>query len=174
MQRTVGKVVVRTAASTDRIALAPVELYQLQPPGYAKQGWQIMQCLATHIQALLVLLLLQVLAYAGVGVVPGSVAAAEWEELNLKVRQYAALLAPRPALAQLPNRNAAAAALLVEEACRAGVTTFCVAPGEYIQCRLEIREKQGANQCRCNKTDTCQLNHQNCFMWHTWLCGYLE
>lgn len=86
--------------------------------------------------------MLQVLAYAGVGVVPGSVAAAEWEELNLKVRQYATLLAPRPALAQLPNRNAAAAALLVEEACRAGVTTFCVAPGEQLPARFYIRGQE--------------------------------
>lgn len=72
----------------------------------------------------------QVYTYAGVGVVPGSNAELEWQELQLKVRQFEALLAPRPALSALPNINAAWAALAVEELCRLGANTFCVAPGE--------------------------------------------
>jgi hypothetical protein len=71
------------------------------------------------------------MAYAGVGVVRGSSAESEWNELNLKVRQYQSLVTRRSLVPELPNRNAAWAALLVEECCRAGVNTFCVAPGEY-------------------------------------------
>jgi len=98
-------------------------------------------------------------AYTGVGIVRGSAADAEWAELDLKLRQVtagalllagggggqgaalaetaaptaaASLTAPtRPAspFHALPNANACWAALIVEELCRLGVTTFAVAPG---------------------------------------------
>ena len=68
--------------------------------------------------------------YAGVGVVEGSDAATEWQELELKTRQLASLLSPSPPLAASPNINIAWARLLVEELCRQGVDMFCVAPGE--------------------------------------------
>ena len=98
--------------------------------------------------------------YAGVGLVVGSDPAAEWQELDLKVRQYRQLLLPprlqvqavqappagreqqplypaassaRPLgawLEGLPNINMAWCSLLVEELCRQGAVMFCIAPGE--------------------------------------------
>jgi isochorismate synthase/2-succinyl-5-enolpyruvyl-6-hydroxy-3-cyclohexene-1-carboxylate synthase/2-succinyl-6-hydroxy-2,4-cyclohexadiene-1-carboxylate synthase/O-succinylbenzoate synthase len=67
--------------------------------------------------------------YAGVGVVRGSDPASEWAELTLKARQYESLLQPAVPVAAAPNINLASAMLLVEELCRLGVNTFCVAPG---------------------------------------------
>ena len=67
--------------------------------------------------------------FAGVGIVRGSVLASEWAELDLKVRQYERLLRGQPALAAAPNVNALWARLAVEELCRLGCNTFCVAPG---------------------------------------------
>lgn len=68
--------------------------------------------------------------FAGVGIVRGSDTASEWAELDLKVRQYERLLQGVPPLAAAPNVNALWARLLVEELCRLGCNTFCVAPGE--------------------------------------------
>ena len=51
------------------------------------------------------------------------------QELDLKVRQFEALLRGPVALAAAPNINALHARLLVEELCRLGVSTFCIAPG---------------------------------------------
>lgn len=68
--------------------------------------------------------------YAGVGIVRGSDTAQEWAELDLKVRQYERLLQGAPPLSASPNVNALWARLLVEELCRLGCNTFCVAPGE--------------------------------------------
>ncbi len=67
--------------------------------------------------------------FAGVGIVRGSDTASEWAELDLKVRQYERLLQAAPPLAAAPNVNALWARLLVEELCRLGCNTFCVAPG---------------------------------------------
>ncbi|GAX76586.1 hypothetical protein CEUSTIGMA_g4032.t1 [Chlamydomonas eustigma] len=91
--------------------------------------------------------------FAGVGVVVGSDPSAEWQELDLKMRQYRQLLLPPrlllgmpnekhlqvvphssaralgPWLRSLPNINMAWCSLMVEEMCREGVTMFCVAPG---------------------------------------------
>lgn len=90
--------------------------------------------------------------YAGVGIVRGSDADSEWRELELKTRQFEKLLqgkdlllslvhferaaghpalhvAGPPALSSLPNVNSLWAYLLVEELCRLGVSTFCIAPG---------------------------------------------
>lgn len=69
------------------------------------------------------------LARAGVGVVQGSDPSSEWQELELKVRQYDRLLQSRAPVAAAPNINLAWAGLMVEELCRLGVNTFCVAPG---------------------------------------------
>jgi hypothetical protein len=44
-------------------------------------------------------------------------------------RRYDQLLRPAAQLAAAPNVNLAWAQLLVEELCRLGVNTFCVAPG---------------------------------------------
>lgn len=68
--------------------------------------------------------------FAGVGIVRGSDTASEWAELDLKIRQYERLLQGVPPLAASPNVNALWARLLVEELCRLGCNTFCVAPGE--------------------------------------------
>jgi isochorismate synthase/2-succinyl-5-enolpyruvyl-6-hydroxy-3-cyclohexene-1-carboxylate synthase/2-succinyl-6-hydroxy-2,4-cyclohexadiene-1-carboxylate synthase/O-succinylbenzoate synthase len=78
--------------------------------------------------------------YAGVGIVPGSVAASEWDELELKTRPIRSLLQPFPALMSAPNINIAWAGLLVEELCRQGVNMFCVAPGG---CRTAVHSQVG-------------------------------
>uniref|UniRef100_A0A1D2A6W6 isochorismate synthase n=2 Tax=Auxenochlorella protothecoides TaxID=3075 RepID=A0A1D2A6W6_AUXPR len=72
---------------------------------------------------------MRVALYAGVGIVPGSKASLEWAELDLKVAALDRLLTPVPALQQAPNLNAAYARILVEELCRLGCSTFCIAPG---------------------------------------------
>jgi hypothetical protein len=76
--------------------------------------------------------------FAGVGIVRGSESAQEWAELDLKVRQYERLLQGVPPLVAAPNVNALWARLLVEELCRLGCNTFCVAPGEALRqtCKL--------------------------------------
>ena len=71
----------------------------------------------------------QLSLYAGVGVVRGASAAAEWQELSYKVSQYEALLTLPPPLADAPNINAVWAQLVVEECVRCGVRLFCIAPG---------------------------------------------
>jgi len=85
----------------------------------------------------------QLIAYAGVGVVCGSDPEAEWQELCLKARQFETLLAPRPALAALPNAQLAWAAALVEELCRLGVGMFCIAPGGWLREWLQSRGGRG-------------------------------
>ncbi|CAG9463771.1 unnamed protein product [Pedinophyceae sp. YPF-701] len=67
--------------------------------------------------------------YAGVGIVRGADAEAEWRELELKTSAFEKLLAPPQALADAANINALWAGMIVEELCRLGVDTFCVAPG---------------------------------------------
>ncbi|GFR45865.1 hypothetical protein Agub_g7316 [Astrephomene gubernaculifera] len=67
--------------------------------------------------------------FAGVGVVRGSDPAAEWQELDLKIRPLSSSLLPSPLPDAAPNINVAWAGLLVEELCRLGVNMFCVAPG---------------------------------------------
>ena len=67
--------------------------------------------------------------YAGVGVVRGASAAAEWQELSYKISQYEALLTLPPPLVDAPNINALWAQLVVEECVRCGVRLFCIAPG---------------------------------------------
>ena len=72
--------------------------------------------------------------FAGVGIVSGSDTSSEWSELDLKIRQYERLLAPVPSLNQSPNEVALWARLMVEELCRLGCNTFCVAPGACLTC----------------------------------------
>ena len=55
---------------------------------------------------------LKVLVYAGAGIVRGSTAASEWEEVHVKMKNFVSLfpssdaLAPRPSpFSQLPNIN---------------------------------------------------------------------
>eukprot|EP00887_Chlorella_sp_A99_P005642 scaffold1.g5642.t1 len=67
--------------------------------------------------------------FAGVGIVRGSDAHSEWAELDLKVRQFERLLQSAAPLVAAPNINLLWAGLLVEELCRLGCNTFCVAPG---------------------------------------------
>ena len=67
--------------------------------------------------------------YAGVGIVPGSDTISEWAELNLKISQYERHLRPALPLPEAPNINLLWAQLAVEELCRLGCNTFCVAPG---------------------------------------------
>ncbi|MEW5311204.1 MAG: hypothetical protein WDW38_002939 [Sanguina aurantia] len=71
----------------------------------------------------------RVMLFAGVGVVTGSNIRSEWQELDLKIRQFQSLLQPLQPLSSAPNMNAAWARMLVEELCRQGVSMFCVAPG---------------------------------------------
>jgi len=80
----------------------------------------------------------KLLLFSGVGLVQGSEPASEWEELSLKTRQFTTLfpdgeeggLALTEALLKgAPNPNTLWCTLLVEELCRQGCSTFCVAPG---------------------------------------------
>ena len=52
------------------------------------------------------------------------------QELDLKVRQFNTLLRGRPALSEAPNVNMLWAHLMVDELCRLGSSTFCIAPGQ--------------------------------------------
>lgn len=70
-----------------------------------------------------------VLLYSGVGIVPGSDAASEWQELDLKVSLFRRALRRPPLAAAAPNLPAAHAALIVDELVRCGVLCFAVAPG---------------------------------------------
>ena len=76
------------------------------------------------------------------------------QELDLKVRQFEALLhAPAP-LAAAPNLAALWARLLVEELCRLGANTFCVAPGQQppLAPGCPVKEQAAARQggsCCC-------------------------
>ena len=67
--------------------------------------------------------------FAGVGIVCGSDTASEWAELNLKVSQFERLLAPASNFVDSPNVSTIWARVMVEELCRLGCNTFCVAPG---------------------------------------------
>ena len=74
--------------------------------------------------------------YAGAGIVRGSTAAAEWEEVHVKMKNFVALfpcvsaLAPaRSPFAELPNLNALSSALLVEELLRCGLGHVVMCPG---------------------------------------------
>lgn len=72
--------------------------------------------------------------YAGVGIVPGSVTQSEWNELNLKIGQYTNILkqSTKDRLLSSPNMSILAAQLMVEELCRLGCNTFCIAPGTIL------------------------------------------
>jgi hypothetical protein len=52
------------------------------------------------------------------------------QELDLKVRQFELLLRQPQPLHATPNLNVLWARLMVEELCRLGASTFCVAPGQ--------------------------------------------
>jgi len=67
--------------------------------------------------------------YAGVGIVRGADIGAEWRELELKTQTLRTLLSRQPPYSTEPTLGALWARLLVEELCRFGVGTFCVAPG---------------------------------------------
>jgi isochorismate synthase / 2-succinyl-5-enolpyruvyl-6-hydroxy-3-cyclohexene-1-carboxylate synthase / 2-succinyl-6-hydroxy-2,4-cyclohexadiene-1-carboxylate synthase / o-succinylbenzoate synthase len=67
--------------------------------------------------------------YAGVGIVSGSDTASEWAELDLKASQFERLLLPAPQAPDAPNLPSLWCRLAVEELCRLGCNTFCVAPG---------------------------------------------
>ena len=78
----------------------------------------------------------QALVYAGAGVVTGSTAASEWEEVHVKMKNFVSLfpcsrnLAPRPSpFSQLPNVNALWSALLLEELLRSGLAHVVLCPG---------------------------------------------
>lgn len=47
------------------------------------------------------------------------------------MRQFDALLREAEPLSERPNVNQLWAGLLVEELCRLGINTFCIAPGDF-------------------------------------------
>ena len=51
------------------------------------------------------------------------------QELNLKISAIDRLLAAPPPLRESPSLNTLWTGLMVEELCRLGVQTFCIAPG---------------------------------------------
>ncbi len=56
------------------------------------------------------------------------------QELDLKVRQFNTLLRGPPALSDAANVNMLWAHLMVDELCRLGASTFCIAPGQPACC----------------------------------------
>jgi menaquinone-specific isochorismate synthase len=75
--------------------------------------------------------------YAGAGIVRGSTAVSEWEEVHVKMKNFVALFpsashpvlpAPSPFL-QLPNYNAVHAAIFLEELLRSGLGHVILCPG---------------------------------------------
>ena len=71
-----------------------------------------------------------VLLYAGVGIVKESDPQMEWEELDLKVKQFERLLVDRPGPLDQVNVNMVWTSMIVEELCRMGLNTVGIAPGE--------------------------------------------
>lgn len=69
--------------------------------------------------------------YAGVGIVPGSVTQSEWNELDLKISQFTRIFSnnTKRRIMESQNLSILAAQIMVEELCRCGCNTFCVAPG---------------------------------------------
>jgi isochorismate synthase/2-succinyl-5-enolpyruvyl-6-hydroxy-3-cyclohexene-1-carboxylate synthase/2-succinyl-6-hydroxy-2,4-cyclohexadiene-1-carboxylate synthase/O-succinylbenzoate synthase len=69
--------------------------------------------------------------YAGVGIVPGSTNDSEWNELDLKIGQFLNLLrnSTRERILSSQNPSILAAQVMIEELCRLGCNTFCIAPG---------------------------------------------
>lgn len=69
--------------------------------------------------------------YAGVGIVPGSVTMSEWNELDLKIGQFTKIFdsSTEERILKSPNMSLLSAQVMVEELCRNGCNTFCVAPG---------------------------------------------
>lgn len=72
--------------------------------------------------------------FAGVGIVPGSLTQSEWNELDLKIRQFTSLFqrASNQLIKTSSNCNALVAQSMVDELCRLGHNTFCIAPGKDI------------------------------------------
>jgi len=113
-----------TVAAGDSSAAVEQEQQHQRLASHAEAGPGPLSLAASAADATLVSL------FAGVGIVRGSDTASEWAELDLKVRQYERLLQGVPPLAAAPNINLLWARLMVEELCRLGCNTFCVAPGE--------------------------------------------
>ncbi len=69
--------------------------------------------------------------YAGVGIVPGSVTQSEWNELDLKISQFTKIFqnSTEGRIRASQNLSLLSAQIIVEELCRCGCNTFCVAPG---------------------------------------------
>lgn len=69
--------------------------------------------------------------YAGVGIVPGSITTSEWNELDLKISQFTNLLknSTQERIMTSANVSILAAQVMIEELCRCGCNTFCIAPG---------------------------------------------
>lgn len=59
-----------------------------------------------------------------------------WQELDLKIAAINRLLHSPPPLRQYPSVNALWAELLIEELCRLGASTFCIAPGKSLNIQL--------------------------------------
>ena len=76
------------------------------------------------------------------------------QELDLKTGPLAALLQPPKPLQDEPNINCLWARLLIDELCRQGVNTFCIAPGVWCHLHTSARSRldgQFALQfcCKC-------------------------
>jgi isochorismate synthase len=72
--------------------------------------------------------------FAGVGIVPGSLTQSEWKELDLKIRQFTSLfqIASNGLIKASSNCNVLVAQSMIDELCRLGHNTFCIAPGRHI------------------------------------------
>jgi isochorismate synthase/2-succinyl-5-enolpyruvyl-6-hydroxy-3-cyclohexene-1-carboxylate synthase/2-succinyl-6-hydroxy-2,4-cyclohexadiene-1-carboxylate synthase/O-succinylbenzoate synthase len=69
--------------------------------------------------------------FAGVGIVPGSITQSEWNELDLKISQFTNIFSNSTKERILGSQNLSilSAQMMVEELCRCGCNTFCIAPG---------------------------------------------
>ena len=80
----------------------------------------------------------QVAIFAGAGIVRGSTATSEWEEVHVKMKNFVSLFpndhnlqspAPPTFVDQLPNLNAVSATIFVEELLRCGLGHVVMCPG---------------------------------------------
>ena len=77
----------------------------------------------------------KVLVFAGAGIVRGSTAASEWEEVHVKMKNFVSLFpcakscAPLSAFSSSPNLNALWSSVLVEELLRSGLAHVVLSPG---------------------------------------------
>lgn len=90
------------------------------------------------------------------------------QELDLKVRQFEKLLRGPPALSEAKNINMLWAHLMVDELCRLGSSTFCIAPGTQSFSEAQYRHLSPHNcmqpiRAGASPTVHAASAHEKCF-----------